>query len=70
VHWASGVIDILVKDEAEAIAAAQKYLSYFSSPQSSGEGSFCARSFLKTRAAHITCAVSYRRWQTAEAFSS
>jgi acetyl-CoA carboxylase carboxyltransferase component len=37
VHWASGVIDILVKDEAEAIAAAHKYLSYFSSPQSGGE---------------------------------
>jgi acetyl-CoA carboxylase carboxyltransferase component len=37
VHWASGVIDILVKDEAEAIAAAQKYLSYFGGPQSGGE---------------------------------
>jgi acetyl-CoA carboxylase carboxyltransferase component len=37
VHWASGVIDVLVKDEAEAVATAQKYLSYFSGPQSGGE---------------------------------
>jgi acetyl-CoA carboxylase carboxyltransferase component len=37
VHWASGVIDILVKDEAEAITAAQKYLSYFGAPQAGGE---------------------------------
>ena len=29
VHVASGVIDILVEDEAEAIAAAKKYLGYF-----------------------------------------
>ncbi len=28
-HATSGVIDILVKDEAEAVAAAKKYLSYF-----------------------------------------
>lgn len=30
VHFASGVIDILVDDEAQAIAAAKKYLAYFS----------------------------------------
>jgi acetyl-CoA carboxylase carboxyltransferase component len=30
VHVASGVIDILVDDEAQAIAAAKKYLAYFS----------------------------------------
>jgi acetyl/propionyl-CoA carboxylase alpha subunit len=29
VHIENGVVDIAVKDEAEAIAAAQKYLSYF-----------------------------------------
>lgn len=37
VHWASGVIDILVKDEAEAIAAAKKYLGYFEMQQPPGE---------------------------------
>jgi len=37
VHWASGVIDVLVKDETEAIAAAQKYLSYFDMEQVPGE---------------------------------
>jgi acetyl-CoA carboxylase carboxyltransferase component len=37
VHWASGVIDILVKDEAEAVAAAKKYLAYFGPPRSGGE---------------------------------
>jgi acetyl-CoA carboxylase carboxyltransferase component len=37
VHWASGVIDILVKDEAEAIAAAKKYLGYFDMVQTPGE---------------------------------
>lgn len=30
VHFASGVIDILADDEAQAIAAAKKYLAYFS----------------------------------------
>jgi acetyl-CoA carboxylase carboxyltransferase component len=30
VHVASGVIDVLVEDEAEAIAVARKYLGYFS----------------------------------------
>ena len=29
VHVASGVIDVLVEDEAEAVAAARKYLGYF-----------------------------------------
>ena len=29
VHVASGVIDVLVEDEAEAIAVARKYLAYF-----------------------------------------
>ncbi len=37
VHWASGVIDILVKDEAEAVAVARKYLSYFDGRQVAGE---------------------------------
>lgn len=37
VHWASGVIDLLVKDEAEAIAAAKKYLGYFDLQQPAGE---------------------------------
>jgi acetyl-CoA carboxylase carboxyltransferase component len=37
VHFASGVIDILVKDEAEAIAAAKKYLGYFDMQQAPGE---------------------------------
>ncbi|WGS25651.1 carboxyl transferase domain-containing protein [Bradyrhizobium sp. ISRA464] len=37
VHWASGVIDILVKDEAEAIAAAKKYLGYFDMQKPAGE---------------------------------
>ena len=32
VHVASGVIDILVKDESEAVAAAKRYLSYFIGP--------------------------------------
>ncbi len=37
VHVASGVIDILVEDEAEAIAAAKKYLGYFRGPHTRGE---------------------------------
>lgn len=37
VHYASGVIDILVKDEEEAIAAAKKYLGYFDMQQPAGE---------------------------------
>jgi acetyl-CoA carboxylase carboxyltransferase component len=36
VHVASGVIDILVDDEAQAIAAAKKYLAYFSGPTAAG----------------------------------
>jgi acetyl-CoA carboxylase carboxyltransferase component len=36
VHVASGVIDILVDDEAQAIAAAKKYLGYFSGPTAAG----------------------------------
>lgn len=37
VHVASGVIDVLVDDEAEAIAVAKKYLGYFSGPGPAGE---------------------------------
>ena len=36
VHVESGVIDILVADEAEAIAAAKKYLAYFCGPHVAG----------------------------------
>jgi len=36
VHAASGAIDILVDDEAQAIAAARKYLAYFSGPTAAG----------------------------------
>jgi len=32
VQWGNGVIDILVTDEAEAVAAARRYLSYFQGP--------------------------------------
>jgi acetyl-CoA carboxylase carboxyltransferase component len=37
VHVASGVIDVLVADEAEAIAVAKKYLGYFGGPMTPGE---------------------------------
>ena len=37
VHVASGVIDVLVEDEAEAIAAAKKYLGYFGGATPAGE---------------------------------
>jgi acetyl-CoA carboxylase carboxyltransferase component len=37
VHVASGVIDVLVEDEAEAIAVARKYLGYFGGAASPGE---------------------------------
>ncbi|MBV8411180.1 MAG: biotin carboxylase [Alphaproteobacteria bacterium] len=37
VHVAAGVIDVLVEDEAEAIAVAQKYLGYFGPPTEPGE---------------------------------
>jgi acetyl-CoA carboxylase carboxyltransferase component len=37
VHVASGVIDVLVEDEAEAIAVARKYLAYFGPPAAPGE---------------------------------
>jgi len=36
VHVASGAIDILVKDDAEAAATARKYLSYFNGPSAPG----------------------------------
>src|SRR5262245_58077307 len=36
VHAASGAIDILVDDETQAIAAAKKYLGYFSGPTAAG----------------------------------
>ena len=32
VHTANGVIDVLVRDEAEAVATARQYLSYFQGP--------------------------------------
>jgi len=37
VHVASGVIDVLVDDEAQAIATAKKYLGYFKGPHVKGE---------------------------------
>src|SRR3977135_4018321 len=37
VHVASGVIDVLVEDEAEAIAVARKYLGYFGGATAPGE---------------------------------
>lgn len=37
VHVASGVIDILVDDEAQAIAMARKYLAYFKGPHPKAE---------------------------------
>jgi acetyl-CoA carboxylase carboxyltransferase component len=37
VHVASGVVDVLVEDETEAIAAARKYLGYFGGPGPAGE---------------------------------
>ena len=37
VHEVSGAIDVLVEDEAEAIAVARKYLSYFRGPTEPGE---------------------------------
>ncbi|TXL81918.1 hypothetical protein FHP25_02300 [Vineibacter terrae] len=37
VHHASGAIDILVEDEAEAVEKAKRYLSYFGPPRPSGE---------------------------------
>ena len=36
VHVASGVIDVLVEDEAEAVAAAHKYLGFFGGPMTPG----------------------------------
>ncbi|MFO1159197.1 MAG: carboxyl transferase domain-containing protein [Reyranellaceae bacterium] len=36
VHVASGVIDVLVEDEAEAIAVTKKYLGYFGGPMTPG----------------------------------
>jgi len=37
VHVASGVIDILVEDEAQAVDAARQYLGYFNGPQPAGD---------------------------------
>lgn len=36
VHFASGVIDVLVEDEAEAVAVARKYLAYFDGSNTPG----------------------------------
>ncbi|TWT01153.1 acyl-CoA carboxylase subunit beta [Reyranella sp. CPCC 100927] len=43
VHVASGVIDVLVEDEAEAIAAAKKYLGYFGGPGPAGDAPDAAK---------------------------
>lgn len=37
VHVASGVIDLLVEDDTEAVAVAKKYLGYFNGPAAPGE---------------------------------
>lgn len=37
VHYAAGSVDILVEDEAEAVEAAKRYLSYFGPPLPAGE---------------------------------
>ncbi|TCZ64795.1 acyl-CoA carboxylase subunit beta [Roseicella aquatilis] len=37
VHVASGAVDVLVEDEAEAIAVARRYLGYFGPPAAPGE---------------------------------
>ncbi len=47
VQTANGVIDVLVEDEAEAVAVAKKYLSYFQGPVSEWE---CADQRLLRRA--------------------
>jgi acetyl-CoA carboxylase carboxyltransferase component len=38
VQVANGVVDVLVDDEAEAVAVAKRYLSYFADPAASGSG--------------------------------
>lgn len=37
IHYAAGVVDVLVEDEAEAVEVAKRYLSYFGPPRPSGE---------------------------------
>ena len=60
VHVASGVIDVLVEDEAEAIAVARKYLGYFGAARQRRArrptARPCARSCRTIRAAPTTCA--------------
>ena len=60
VHVASGVIDVLVEDEAEAIAVARKYLGYFGGAGRAGRrrptARRCATSCRTIRGAPTTCA--------------
>jgi acetyl-CoA carboxylase carboxyltransferase component len=42
VQVANGVVDVLVEDEAEAVAVARRYLSYFAGPAADGGGWACA----------------------------
>ncbi|MDQ0380899.1 carboxyl transferase domain-containing protein [Amycolatopsis thermophila] len=37
VQYANGVVDVLAADEAEAVAVARRYLSYFAGPREAGE---------------------------------
>ncbi|HEX6418687.1 MAG TPA: carboxyl transferase domain-containing protein [Acidimicrobiales bacterium] len=42
-QFANGVVDVLVEDEAEAVAVARQYLSYFAGPGDAGAGGWaCA----------------------------
>jgi acetyl-CoA carboxylase carboxyltransferase component len=54
----NGVVDIAVEDEAEAVAVARKYLSYFQGPvkdwRRTSDG--CGRSSLRTACASTACA--------------
>ena len=60
VHVASGVIDVLVEDEAEAIAVARKYLGYFGGADACRArrptARRCATSCRTIRGAPTTCA--------------
>ena len=63
----NGVVDILVKDEEEAVEVAKKYLSYFQGPIETGRrptSAACATWFQRTGCGSTTCERSSRRSPT------
>ena len=64
----NGVVDVVVADEAEAVAVTKRLLGYFQGPTAAGDGGrpdrVCAPSFPSAPGAPTTSARSSRRSPT------